>query len=90
MAGTTANPASTTPSTNRPTGQPAPTPAANRQFSLARYLRDSRSELRKVNWPTREQTTNLTVVVCVVCVVIALFLGGIDYVFAQLVSALNQ
>ncbi len=82
MAGTTANPASSTPS-NRPS---APPPAAQRQLSLARYLRDSRIELKKVNWPSREQTTNLTIVVCVVVVAIALFLGGVDLLFSSLVK----
>lgn len=87
MAGTTVTPASSTPS-NRPSNPPATPPVASRQMSLARYLRDSRIELKKVNWPTREQTVNLTVVVCVVCVAIALFLGGLDFVFAALVKAL--
>jgi preprotein translocase subunit SecE len=63
---------------------------SSRQASLIRYLRDSRIELKKVTWPTREQTVNLTIVVCVVCVVIALFLGGVDFLFASLVSALNH
>ena len=74
MAGSTANPASA--------------PAQRRQLSLARYLRDSRIELKKVSWPTREQTINLTVVVCVVCVAIALFLGGLDWVFATFIKLL--
>lgn len=84
---TTANPASSTPS-NRPTLPPTPPSAAGRQPSLARYLRDARIELKKVNWPSREQTVNLTIVVCVVCVAIALFLGGVDFLFASLVKAL--
>ena len=78
MAGTTANPVTPT--------QPQP---SNRQLSLARYLRDSRIELRKVSWPSREQTTNLTIVVCVVCIAIALFLGGVDWLFAELIKALS-
>ena len=43
-------------------------------------------ELRKVTWPTREQTINLTIVVVVVCVAIALFLGGLDWLFAEVVK----
>jgi preprotein translocase subunit SecE len=74
MAGSSANPTSA--------------PRAERQASLARYLRDSRIELKKVNWPSREQTINLTLVVVVVCVVIAAFLGGLDYLFASLVKLL--
>jgi len=57
-------------------------PVAN----LMRYLRESRIELRKVSWPTREQTTNLTIVVVVVCLVLAAFLGGLDALFAKFVT----
>ena len=39
------------------------------------------SELRKVTWPTREETWYLTVVVLVVAGVIGLFLGGVDMFF---------
>ena len=75
MAGSTAN----------PTSPPASTPRRP-QLSLARYLHESRVELRKVTWPTREQTINLTIVVVVVCIAIALFLGGLDWLFAEVVK----
>ena len=42
------------------------------------------SELRKVNWPSREQTTRLTVLVLVVSVVIGGILGLIDIGFSRL------
>jgi preprotein translocase subunit SecE len=45
------------------------------------------SELRKVTWPTREETWYLTVVVLVVAGAIGLFLGGIDMFFNW---AINQ
>jgi preprotein translocase subunit SecE len=69
-----------------------PAPSTNRTTSaegVRRYFRESRIELRKVNWPTREQTTNLTIVVVVVCVVIALFLGGVDVVFTNIISKIS-
>jgi len=39
------------------------------------------SELRKVTWPTREETWYLTVVVLVVAGAVGLFLGGVDIFF---------
>ena len=45
------------------------------------------SELRKVTWPSREETWYLTVVVLVVAGVIGLFLGGVDMFFNW---AINQ
>ncbi len=48
---------------------------------VPRYIRDIISELKKVTWPTREDTTRLTVAVIVVSVVIGLALGGVDIGF---------
>ena len=52
---------------------------------IRQWARDSRNELRKVTWPTPEQTRNLTIVVIVVCVVMAAFLGLIDALLSTLV-----
>lgn len=49
------------------------------------YFKDTRGELRKVSWPTRKQATNLTLIVLAVTVIMALFLGSLDYIFANLV-----
>jgi preprotein translocase subunit SecE len=72
------------------TKQPVQPRRPNGLEMIRRYFRESRIELRKVTWPSREQTVNLTLVVVVVCVVIALFLGGIDYVFASVIKALSS
>ena len=48
------------------------------------FIRDVRSELRKVAWPTQRETLNLTVVVIALSVVVGLFLGGVDFVFQEL------
>jgi len=48
------------------------------------FIRDVRSELRKVAWPTQRETVNLTAVVIAFSVAVGLFLGGIDYVFQEL------
>lgn len=52
---------------------------------IVEYLKDTRGELRKVTWPTREQATKLTLIVLAVTGVMALFLGALDYIFATLV-----
>lgn len=43
-------------------------------------------ELRKVTWPTRQETVNLTIVVVVVAVAIGFLLGGIDMLFNWVIS----
>ncbi|MBV9174444.1 MAG: preprotein translocase subunit SecE [Chloroflexi bacterium] len=48
------------------------------------FVRDVRSELRKVAWPSQRETINLTVVVIALSVSVGLFLGGTDFVFQEL------
>ena len=51
---------------------------------VVRYLRETRAELSKVSWPTRQEATNLTIIVLATVVVSSMILGSFDYVFAQL------
>lgn len=46
---------------------------------LWRYLSESREELRKVTWPNRQTATKYSLVVIVLCVVLAAFFGGLDW-----------
>jgi preprotein translocase subunit SecE len=48
------------------------------------FFRETRSELRKVVWPTREEATKLTLIVLAVMVAMAIILGSIDAVFSLL------
>ena len=49
------------------------------------FLREVRQELRKVNWPTREELVAYTVVVLVSVVVLTSYVFGLDYVFSKAV-----
>ncbi len=60
--------------------------AARKENAIVRYFKETRAELRKVNWPTRRQAINLTLIVLAVTVFMAALLGTIDYLFAQLFS----
>ena len=53
-----------------------------KENAVVRYLRETRAELRKVRWPTRQEAWNLTKVVLVVTISMALFLGLLDYLFS--------
>ncbi|HNT26141.1 MAG TPA: preprotein translocase subunit SecE [Anaerolineales bacterium] len=48
------------------------------------FIRETIGELRKVTWPTPREMVRLTQIVVIVIVVMALLLGGLDYVFTQL------
>ena len=57
---------------------------AGRPNAIVRYLRETVGELRKVNWPTRAQAINLTLIVIVVSTVMAIILGTADFLFTRL------
>ena len=42
------------------------------------------STLGKVSWPSRQETTNLTLIVLAVTTFMAALLGLLDYLFAQI------
>ncbi|KKR33571.1 MAG: Preprotein translocase, SecE subunit [Candidatus Falkowbacteria bacterium GW2011_GWF2_39_8] len=55
---------------------------------LITYLKESAEELKKVTWPTKKETYNYTLLVIGVSVVVALFLGGLDFVFSKTLQTL--
>jgi len=55
---------------------------------LTQFAREVRSELRKVVWPTRSETTNYTVVVVITIVAITAIVAGLDWIFSQSVLEL--
>ncbi|MCX7707014.1 MAG: preprotein translocase subunit SecE [Anaerolineae bacterium] len=55
---------------------------------LVRYFKETRAELRKVTWPTRQEATNLTLIVLAVTVAMAIFLGAVDLLFAAIIKLL--
>jgi len=58
--------------------------AGRRSNVITRLSRETLGELRKVNWPSREEATQLTIIVLVVLAVSSMFLGALDYVFTSL------
>ena len=49
-----------------------------------RFVGEAISELRRVTWPTRQETTRLTIMVMAVSAIIGLFLSLVDLSFAKL------
>jgi preprotein translocase subunit SecE len=47
------------------------------------------AELRKVTWPTPDETRNLTIVVIGISLALGLILGGIDLVLSNLYQLIN-
>ena len=57
-----------------------------RTRGLTTWVRDVRSELRKVVWPTREEAIKLTTVVVVLSVIVGFFLGMVDAIFSTMIT----
>ncbi len=54
--------------------------------NFLRFLQEAKVELLKVNWPNRETIIKYTMLVIVMSLIVALFLGGLDYFFSYLVE----
>jgi len=53
---------------------------------IIKFLREAYAEMKKVSWPSREQTIQYTVLVIIISVGVALFLGVLDYIFGDFVK----
>ena len=52
------------------------------------FLTDVWAEMKKVHWPTRKETYAATIVVVIVTVLIAVFLGVVDFAISRAVQAI--
>ena len=62
--------------------------AGNQTNPISKYIRETRGELRKVTWPTREESQRLTAIVLGVTIAMAIFLGLLDFIFSNGVQSL--
>lgn len=53
---------------------------------IVTFLKEVRLEMKRVNWPTRHQTLNYTLIVIGVSLVVAVFLGGLDFIFTSILN----
>ena len=61
--------------------------SGRRAFSL-RFVGETVSELRRVTWPTRQETVRLTMMVIAVSATVGVFLGAVDLAFTRLFDVL--
>lgn len=53
---------------------------------IGKFFSEARTELRHVNWPTRQEAVRLTLIVIGISLALALFLGAFDYLFTDLIK----
>jgi len=55
-------------------------------ISPVAFLRETTDELKKVTWPSRQETIRLTFVVLAISVLVGLYVGGIDFVLTKAIE----
>jgi preprotein translocase SecE subunit len=79
----------TAPLAGRPKSQSGGESVAPRgRAGFISFLGEVRGELGKVDFPNRHQTMQSTMVVVALCLIIGIYLYGLDSVFSQLVNLL--
>jgi len=53
---------------------------------INKYLEEVNTELSKVSWPGREELYGSVLVVIVLCVILSLFVFGVDFIFNRLLE----
>ena len=70
----------------RPGLQPASTQTGRREpRERGRFVKESWGELKKVEWPSRAQVIQGTIVVIIACVIVGAYLYGADQAFKPFV-----
>ena len=64
------------------------TTAVAQENALSRYFRETRGELRKVTWPTLQETRKATLAVLGFVAVMAVILGLVDFGLSSLIKTL--
>ena len=49
---------------------------------ITEYFKETKAELKHVNWPGKRQTFYYTVIVVALSVIVAYFLGVFDFIFS--------
>ena len=56
--------------------------------ALSRWFREMKSELKKVQWPTRKQTVNNTLIVIACVIVVGVFIWVFDFIAGGAIDVL--
>ena len=60
--------------------------AKRRPNVITRLLKETTGELRKVTWPTRQDATQLTILVLIVVLISSALLGVLDLLFSRFIA----
>jgi len=52
------------------------------------FFSEVRGELSKVTWPKRQEVVRLTLIVFSISLIVAIYLGGLDFIFTKALGLL--
>lgn len=52
------------------------------------YLKETRDEMKKVIWPSRDDVLRLTVIVIIISIVVGLYIGALDFLFTMILDTI--
>ena len=50
------------------------------------FLKEVKMEMKKVNWPTKKETIRYTLIVIAISIEVAIYLGGLDFIFTTILN----
>lgn len=50
---------------------------------IKKFFQEVKVEMKKVNWPTRKETTKYTMIVLGTTIMVAIYLGALDFLFTN-------
>jgi len=67
-----------------------PPKISKKGFAPISFFTEVIGELKKVTWPSRQEATRLTIMVLALSIIIGIFLGLFDMLFARFFSILSN
>ena len=55
-------------------------------INIGSFFEEVKTEMKKVSWPTKKETIKNTTAVLGISFVVAVFLGGLDFVFTKILN----
>ena len=52
------------------------------------FFQEVKMEIKKVNWPTKKETIRYTLIVIAISIAVAIYLGGLDFIFTTILNKL--
>ena len=50
------------------------------------FFQEVKMEIKKVNWPTKKETIRYTLIVIGISIAVAIYLGGLDFIFTTILN----